>query len=341
MTLPPTRRTLIGGLGAVGLVGPGGAVSHRVRPEVLAFYYGWYGTPRGSGAWRHWRGPEAPAADPRVDTPARGLYDSHDPATIARHAAWLRQAGVTGIVSSWWGQGTFEDRSLQLLLDPMHARGLKVAAYIEHQDRGRAGLIADLAYLIRRYADHPAWLRVDGRPVLFAYWGAIKTLPSAEWALAADAVAAQGLPRPVLIGDVNPTYGVFPQAKAAFDGLHSYVLAPYVTGKSPAEITAYTDLNYPKWKARVGDRIYCATVMPGFDDTQVPGRPPPRPLVRRAGTGTFDALWRAAIKTDPDWVLVTSFNEWHEGSEVEPSREYGDLFLHRNRRWSGLFLRRA
>ncbi len=29
----------------------------------------------------------------------------------------------------------------------------------------------------------------------------------------------------------------------------------------------------------------------------------------------------------PDWVLITTFNEWHEGSEIEPSVEYGSLFI--------------
>jgi len=33
------------------------------------------------------------------------------------------------------------------------------------------------------------------------------------------------------------------------------------------------------------------------------------------------------MAADPHWVLVTSFNEWHEGSEVEPSLEYGSKYI--------------
>ena len=29
--------------------------SATVAPEVLAFYYGWYGNPQVSGEWRHWK----------------------------------------------------------------------------------------------------------------------------------------------------------------------------------------------------------------------------------------------------------------------------------------------
>ena len=34
-----------------------------------------------------------------------------------------------------------------------------------------------------------------------------------------------------------------------------------------------------------------------------------------------------AIKANPDWVLITSWNEWYEGSEIEPSYELGNKYL--------------
>ena len=30
-------------------------------------------------------------------------------------------------------------------------------------------------------------------------------------------------------------------------------------------------------------------------------------------------------------LLVTSFNEWHEGTELEPSTEYGEMYLNLTR----------
>ena len=44
------------------------------------------------------------------------------------------------------------------------------------------------------------------------------------------------------------------------------------------------------------------------------------------------------MAAQPDWVLITSWNEWFEGTSVEPSVEYGDLAL-QNRR-SGREIRR-
>lgn len=37
----------------------------------------------------------------------------------------------------------------------------------------------------------------------------------------------------------------------------------------------------------------------------------------------------AALATAPEWaVLLTSWNEWPEGTQIEPSVSYGDWYLH-------------
>jgi hypothetical protein len=35
---------------------------------------------------------------------------------------------------------------------------------------------------------------------------------------------------------------------------------------------------------------------------------------------TYDRLWRRVIRANADIVTVTSFNEWHEGTQIEPAR---------------------
>lgn len=316
------------------------ATRSDIRREVLAFYYPWFGTRSVSGAWRHWQAPDGTShdQDPTVDHPVGGPYDSHDPAVLQRHANELVVAGITGILSSWTAPDEFKDQILGKILDTMHARGLRVSVYIEPRQRDAASAQSDIAYLLRKYAAHPAWLRVDGHPVLFVYYASIQQFPAAGWRAAADAAAtATRETRPILIGDVSPRQTYYPQRAASFDGTHVYTMAPMVMGMTPAQIDAYTAKVYPDWQ-RNAPPIRCATVIPGFDDRIVPGRPLPRPVVERYGTGTFDALWRAAMASNVDWVLISSFNEWHEGSEIEPSREYGDTFLRRNKLWSNAFL---
>jgi hypothetical protein len=37
--------------------------------------------------------------------------------------------------------------------------------------------------------------------------------------------------------------------------------------------------------------------------------------------------WQQAIAAHPTWILITSWNEWHEGTEIEPSTEFGETAL--------------
>ena len=316
-----SRRAVVSGALAMGAT-PVLAAPRRYPREVLAFYYPWYGNPTTSGRWFHWQGPqgEAPRQSPTFDHPALGLYDSHDPRVVARHVAQAKAAGITALIVSWWGVDSFEDAAVPIVLTAAAAAGLRVTVYLEQQKDGATGAARDIAYLTRRYGKHPAWLRASGRPVLFLYLQALRDLPARDWRRAAGGA--------FLIGDVSPRETRDFAAWAPFmDGIHVYVLAPYVTGMNPPQMTAWADRTYPAWRRMVGDRLFCATVIPGFDDSRVSGRPAPRPTVPRYDGATSRSLWDAAIRHDADWVLVTSFNEWHEGSEIEPSVEHGDRYL--------------
>lgn len=316
------RRTFVGAGLALAAMPAIGTVPRRYRREVLTFYYPWYANPETSGHWSHWRGPndEAPKQSPLFDTPMLGLYDSHDPVLITKHVAQAKTAGITTLVVSWWGIGSFEDEALPTILGAAEAAGLHVTVYLEQQKGGAAGAARDIAYLLKTYGEHQSWLKAEERPVLFLYLQALRDLPAMEWRRAAG--------QAFLVGDVSPREDADFAAWAPFmDGIHVYVLAPYVARMNPAQMAAWADTTYPSWRRAIGAKLFCATVIPGFDDTHVPGRAPPRPTVGRYEGATYRVLWDAAIRHDADWVVVTSFNEWHEGSEIEPSREYGDRYL--------------
>src|ERR1700726_4191200 len=66
------------------------ASSKPVRP-VLAFYYMWYA----SHDWCLCHMSDLPTI----------RYNSNDIATIDRQLAWAASSGITGFISSWWGQG--------------------------------------------------------------------------------------------------------------------------------------------------------------------------------------------------------------------------------------------
>jgi len=108
--------------------------------------------------------------------------------------------------------------------------------------------------------------------------------------------------------------------------VHTYNTACSLAGRSLADAQKWAASTYPSWVqlADGADRIVAITVIPGYDDTKI--RKPALAVERHDGE-LCRLQWEQAIAADPHWVLVTSFNEWHEGSEIEPSLQYGSKYI--------------
>ena len=303
----------------------------KIPREVLAFYYGWYGNPTTSGQWVHWNGVDTANEhiDNSTDFPAFGPYDSHDPAILDRQTQAAHAAGITGFIASWWGQGSFEDRGLPLLLSAAAKQGLAVSVYYEKIDGAdpttrKRSAIADLDYLLAHYANSKAWLRAEGKPVIFVYGRALGELAPTDWHQVMAQVRGDNPHGIRLVADSLDHAFV-----SVFDGASVYNITGQTQHKSPPQIQAWARVAYPRMvdaAALFFDKISTVTVIPGYDDRHL-GRPPPRPVTDRWGGDSYAALWREAIAAAPDYVLITSWNEWHEGSELEPSVEYGSRIL--------------
>ena len=44
-------------------------------------------------------------------------------------------------------------------------------------------------------------------------------------------------------------------------------------------------------------------------------------------------MWRSAIRARADIVTITSYNEWHEGTQIEPSVEAGVRYMSYDGAW--------
>ncbi len=224
------------------------AQSTTIPKQVLAFYYPRYGNPQVSGQWVHWLNvdPEAMTIGNSTWYPQLGAYDSHDPDVIAQHFNWAASVGVTGFISSWWGQGTFEDQAMPMLLDAAAASGLHVTAYFEKvlpaTNPTPQDAVNMLMYLLQSYAGHPAWLTVNGKPVVFVYGRAVNQLGLSGWR---EVIAELNQVYPggaLLIGDNLTTAGA-----AVFDGIHRYNITGLITGMTLDEIDTWANTTFPTY----------------------------------------------------------------------------------------------
>jgi glycoprotein endo-alpha-1,2-mannosidase len=314
-----TRRTLLSivpSAAGLSLCRPLSGRSHG--HEVLAFYYGWYANPDVSGGWAHW--PEGVA-----DEPQAGRYDSHDPKAIQAAFGQAQSAGITGVIVSWWRPGDFQDRGMPLILAAAEQAGLKVTIYYEvakpRQSPTPQATEDDLLDILARYANHLAWLRSANQPVVFVYSRALNELHLTGWERVISEVKRRHAGGVCFVGDEIST-----AASKVFDGVHTYNPTSQTANMNIDEIRAWARATYPRWVRTAGGRISCVTVIPGYNDTKLK-RPGPRPTTDRHGGETYRILWQEAIAAQPNWILITSWNEWHEGSEIEPSKENGDREL--------------
>ena len=286
--------------------------------EVLAFYYGWYANPQVSGRWAHW--PEGVTHEPLI-----GRYDSHDAKYLDATFSQARSAGITGLIVSWWRKDDFQDQGMPLVLAAAEKAGLKITIYYEvakpRQSPQPQATADDLLDILTRYGNHATWLRVRNKPVVFIYGRAVNELHLTGWAQVISMVNRAYSGGVCFVGDE-----ISPSGAKVFDGIHTYNPTNQTATKSVAEIRAWATATYPHWVATARKRISCITVIPGYDDTKL-NRQGPKPVTSRHGGETYRVLWQAAINAQPDWILITSWNEWHEGSEIEPSRENGDREL--------------
>jgi glycoprotein endo-alpha-1,2-mannosidase len=296
--------------------------------QVMAFYYPWYGTPQGPGGLGksvHWGGIDTAKKDIEASRnyPTLGAYDSHDPKVVEQHCTWARAASIDTFIISWWGHGTYEDKAMPLILDTCAKHNMTVCVYYEAVPDPRSPQSAadDIVKILEHYAGHPAYLKTGGKPVVFVYGRAVSDIGLYGWYQAKQLINQKYKGGAALIGD-QMSYA----AANVFDVIHTYNTCGQLADKTSKQIQTWTKQQYGDWvyMAQNLNSISTLTIIPGYDDTKI--RTPGLDTKRLDGQ-LYQAQWDAVLSCGPDWVIITSFNEWHEGSEIEPSEQYGDRYL--------------
>jgi hypothetical protein len=299
----------------------------RQRTLIGIQYYLWYGDGFGEAHWND---------DPRTgyvdDKPLIGYYSSDKAQTIEYHFDVFTKMGLDYVVLNLHidekGVNYRELRGIQNLFDIARRTNsslhfaFQIAPY--SQD---LGTIEQVLGMIRDdFFEHPNYLRMGGAPVLFWFWSGAHDADRGLFSLVTD----NGLPL-VNIAVSLRLPSETDEQKLTLQFFQGF--APF----SPLELA--DEKNWSQvWSSayraaeKAGMRYRIATISPGYDDRglidEMRARNPYRLVPRKDGE-TYRKCMRFVEKLDerPHLVLISTFNEFHENTHIEPTLRHGSVYV--------------
>lgn len=297
-------------------------------PQVLAFYYPWYSY--NSQKTLHWEGVNTPKKkiQSSYEYPLLGPYNSRSQNVINQHFQWAKAAGIHGFIVSWWGINSFEDKVVPKIMFAAKKYQMSLSIYYEKisEPASERNVIKDITYLYHHYIqDNPAWLTINESPTLFIYQRPLGQLYSQEpylWTKLLRKINQQlGCQLHFCVDGLKSQYLSF------FDSIHTYnilskPIKKKVSSKKETLILVRNLYQYWKHHCRKVHKPVIMTIMPGYNDMSV--RTPGDKLHYQT---LYGDLWKLSLSFQPDIILITSWNEWHENTQIEPSLQRKDYLL--------------
>ena len=212
--------------------------------------------------------------------------------------------------------------------------------------------LRELAYLADSYFGSAGYHKIDQKPVVFIYLMRDAINYQLYFDTLRENMQAKGFAL-YLIGDIihwqNPVDGfTVPDSQApdwdfykthfkAITGYSLYDPSRYSTNGLEDKFLSDVEAHWKIWAAHINANglKFVPFIMPGYDDRHLRG--PSRPILGRDGGRFYNHQWaiaRSFIDSAVPHIGLTSFNEWHEGTEIEPSRQYGMSYLDNTRELS-------
>ncbi len=278
-------------------------------PYHAAFFYPWNKNPSTDGQWAHWEGnghsPPAnwdanylPDPNPSVFDPASELYSSNDDAIKNWQFQKMAEANIEVAISSWWGINDPTDIAFlniikNVMNDPSNPYpNLRWALYYEKESKGDPSvseIVADLNHIQNSYGNEPGMLKIGGKPVVFVYRAAIDGQGMANrWEQVRNQTNFY----------INlQVYPGFQGDSNKADSWHQY--NPTLRGESHAPYSTFISPGF--WK--VGES----------------------PILER-NLDVFKAAISLMVNNSTTWKLIKTWNEWHEGTTIEPGDQVIQTF---------------
>ena len=306
----------------------------------MVHYMPWYASKPFSGHWGwHWTmdhfnpdniGPNGKQTIASHYQPLTGAYDSNDPALLEYQVLLMKFTGINGVIIDWYGRENFRDysdihRNSLNLIKHIKKAGLKFAICYEDQsvkhliNDKKIKISNDLSYakkeflwMEKHFFADKSYLRVNSQPVLLIFGP--QHFKKNQW-------------NPIVSVLKNKVQlFTLPHLNNQIQGAGSFGWPPVHGGQ---KITKDVWMDYlQKLYMNHNGTPFIASVFPQFHDIyQQAGIHKSYGYLDSSEGNTFEVTFQMALKSSSEIIQVATWNDYGEGTMIEPTKEFGYRYL--------------
>jgi hypothetical protein len=335
------------------------SMREQKQPLIMVHYMPWYRGPSDKsqettkgvygGHWTGWGviDPTRARSDGRAEIfahqyPLTGPYDQSASCLLEYQAALFKLAGIDGVIFDWYGNRNVNDfgeihEHTKSMAEVLKRAGLRFAICYEDNSinmeyGGREKVPAEKAlesgkevfrWMRQNLFADSAYIHLDDRPLVMCFGP--QYFSQAQW----DELFAEADPRPFFADLMSRTNWA--------DATCNW---PAMNGKKPVYPDLASDLN--NFYNRQKDKPYLiASAWPAFDDVYEDIGQPSYGDLAYANGETFKLTFTAALDSWPDIVQIATWNDYGEGTVIEPTAERGyrelEYLQDKRKEWDGAF----
>lgn len=306
------------------------AVTKTVTKKVFAHLMPWFETPKtNGGAWGiHWRmntkNPDIIDANGQRQIashyyPLIGPYASGDSTVIEYQLLLMKLSGIDGVFIDWPGvQNKFDYpllvKNTEAIVAMLDRVGLQFAIVYEDQNLNNSGVADkigtaqnDMRYLQTNFFTKASYEKVEGKPMLLVF-GPQAISTEAQW---------------------TNIFSVLPERPSFF----TLWFESNEAGANTKGEYAWIPQNHFNTLNSFYNNTYAGlklgSAYPGFKSFYAEGGwAGPTWIIEHNGTATFNQTLDLALgQTSIPYVQLATWNDYGEGTMIEPTKEFGYGFL--------------
>ena len=297
--------------------------------KVYAHYMPWFVSPSASGVWNHWTMSANAVNSTNYASwyhPLTDPYASDDATILDYQCLLMKYTGIDGVMVDWYGTQQKNDypqneTNTKALLKAVEKARLKMAIVYEDatldglDDSGKqAQARSDMQYLNSNYFKSGSYVKIGDNPLLLCFGPQQLTAPKG-WNFAFGTLATK------------PLFMVL-------NGFSSHANDASYTN-SQGEFLWVNP--HPDYSIAKDYQMYIAGAMPGFHDHyKESGQGNGYTSYDREDGLLFERQLDAAKDAGLEWVQISTWNDYGEGTIIEPTTEFGYQYLEIVQQFAGV-----